>query len=418
VTGTQAVFRYTPVADESTICVVRPFFQLVKKLETQNVMGQGGSAQYTLSVSQIDRSATTTTTTGAYAGLKAQYPWEFGGTTTGTGHRAAGAVVRNNTYARNVVVEDAWEVGLDFSNATDFSGSVSGGVKNTANTTLLKQLSWSAIVDLPMGLTSSASVWLTGNLVSNTSLTTRSPLNGAYKSVTDANLAGWDNCAYVSATQMNQLNGPSNAKSKFISPSATDLVNNVNGTTYQFGPLLASQKQAVERCVAVVVVPIVQPVIGMNVDGEHRAVTPPSGTDAPVFISRSDVFVVGETFKYVYRVENSGSGAALNVAISISASNGATSFGTAAVYRRQSSGAWDINPSSYYVPSTNTATVKAGTIASMAAGDVVYIVIDATAVSQGTQVVTYSVNYSNPPAFQAPALPLVSTDNTTVTNTP
>lgn len=395
--ASQPVFRYTPVADESTICVVRPVLKLEKKLLSQNVMTQGGSAQYTVSVSQVDRSAATL----PYAGLKTLYPWEFGTDSVGTGHRGADYEVRTNTYARNVSVDDRWEVGLDFSNSSNLSNVLAGGVLNTTGAPN-KQLSWSAIADLPIGVTSTATIALTGNLISNLAGATPSAQNGANKTITSG-LFAWANCSYAYSGQLNQLNTAPNA---MLPLSVTDLVTQGKWTASGVG-------QVLESCVNVTVIPGIVPILGMNVDGEHRSVTPPSGTTAPVFISRTDIYAVGETFKYVYRLENGGNGNALNVDISISALNGSTTLGDGVLYRL-SAGTWSINPAGYATIGTDTASIKALTIPVMLPNEVVFFVIDATAAFAGNQTITYTVNYTNPPAIQESALPFVSTDNTTV----
>jgi hypothetical protein len=373
-------------------------------------MIQGASAQYTVSVSQVDRSAAS----GIYAGLKAAYPWEFGTDTLGTGHRGAGYEVRTNTYARDVSVEDWWEVGLDFSNATNFNNVSNGGVLNTTLATS-KKLSWSAIADLPMGVTSTANVTLTGNLVSNNSSSSVSPFNSANKQVSPSNFYAWANCAYAYSGQLNQLSSADSSTRSIHPLSATDLVSvAANGNTTKWSK--TGVTQVLESCVNVAVIPAPTPiaVLGINVDGEFRTVTAPSGATPPGLdqADRSDVFSIGDVFFYVYRLENSGNGVANDVLATFATSGNATTFGTSITVWRRAGGLWSVNPAGYSTVGTNTASNKSVSIPSMGVNDVVYFVIPATAANQGGQVVTYSVTYSNPPGFQT--LPLVSTDSTTV----
>ncbi|MDZ7706684.1 MAG: hypothetical protein U5J97_02090 [Trueperaceae bacterium] len=53
--------------------------------------------------------------------MATMYPWEFDDDTEGTGDQPHAYTVRNNPYAHDVEVADAFDVGLDFTNGTDFT---------------------------------------------------------------------------------------------------------------------------------------------------------------------------------------------------------------------------------------------------------------------------------------------------------
>lgn len=181
-TGPQLVFDYTPVADESDIWAVRPLFQINKALKTASPITQGASALFEIAVTHVDR----TSGESAYAALEARYPWEFGSNTLGSGHRSPTYQLRANTYARDLEVTDAFEVGLDFTDASNFTGPglISGGVAQPYNPVVGKRFSWSKMA-IQAGSTVTANIFLTGNLLTPEE-------------------QRWDNCAFLGAPQLNQ----------------------------------------------------------------------------------------------------------------------------------------------------------------------------------------------------------------------
>jgi len=181
-TGPQLVFDYTPVADESDIWAVRPLFQINKALKTASPITQGASALFEIAVTHVDR----TSGESAYAALEARYPWEFGSNTLGSGHRSPTYQLRANTYARDLEVTDAFEVGLDFTDASNFTGPglISGGVAQPYNPVVGKRFSWSKMA-IQAGSTVTANIFLTGNLLTQEE-------------------QRWDNCAFLGAPQLNQ----------------------------------------------------------------------------------------------------------------------------------------------------------------------------------------------------------------------
>lgn len=180
--GPQLVFDYTPVADESDIWAVRPIFDIKKTLKSASPITQGASALFEISVTHVDR----TVGEAAYTALKNKYPWEFGKDTKGSGHQSPTYQLRTNTYAHDLTVTDAFEVGLDFTDASDFAGPglLSGGVAQPYNPVVGKRFGWSAM-SIQAGSTVTAQIFLTGNLVTPEGQV-------------------WDNCAFLGAPQLNQ----------------------------------------------------------------------------------------------------------------------------------------------------------------------------------------------------------------------
>lgn len=179
--GPQVVFDYTPKADESDIWAVRPLMSIQKTLKTASPITQGASALFEVAVTHIDRSAT------GYAPLAALYPWEFGNDVLGTGHRSATYQLRTNTYLRNVQVTDIFENGLKFTDASNFSGVLSGGLAQPYNPVNGKRYSWTPM-NIAAGATATAQIFLAGD-----QLTPR-----------DQQDQQWDNCAFLGGPQLNQ----------------------------------------------------------------------------------------------------------------------------------------------------------------------------------------------------------------------
>jgi uncharacterized repeat protein (TIGR01451 family) len=176
--GPQVVFDYTPSADESDIWAVRPLMRIEKRLKTVSPITQGASALFEVAVTHIDRSTTD------YASLKALYPWEFGNNVLGTGHRSPTYQLRTNTYLRNVQVTDIFENGLKFTDASNFSGVLAGGLAQPYNPVNGKRYSWTPM-DIAAGATATAQIFLAGDQLT---------LEGQQ----------WDNCAFLGGPQLNQ----------------------------------------------------------------------------------------------------------------------------------------------------------------------------------------------------------------------
>jgi len=409
VTGSQPVFRYVPELDESDIWVVRPVFELSKTLNSSEIMTQGASAFYTLSVQQIDRTEELPdypASSELYAFLADAYPWEFGDDVIGSGHQAPEYELRTNTYARNVVVSDAWEVGLDFTNGTDFSG-VSGGALNTRNAGDLKQLVWSPIADLPMGLKSEAQITLTGNFVSDDE---GAPQNGALEELGDGTYA-WENCAYLDAFQLNQpadLTGtwylPENpvAEDWWITAigdpnNAADLVEAVDGSTYQFG-----ETGQLEDCALVAVIPV-PPTPFMNISTNGEAL----GSD-PTDAQNEDVRP-GDTFWYRFTAQNTGGAQANDVVITVDRISGGIAFIDADFYFSIDSGvSWTaINPAFTSLDASQIVFSPED----LTEGHWLRVVIEATATSAGEAFVDASLTYSNASTQTPPIGPVQEATN-------
>lgn len=176
--GPQVVFDYTPKADESDIWAVRPLMSIAKRLKTASPITQGASALFEVAVTHLDRSNTD------YANLEALYPWEFGNDVLGTGHRSATYQLRTNTYLRNVQVTDIFENGLKFTDASNFSGVLAGGLAQPYNPVNGKRYSWTPM-DIAAGATATAQIFLAGD-----QLTPQGQQ--------------WDNCAFLGGPQLNQ----------------------------------------------------------------------------------------------------------------------------------------------------------------------------------------------------------------------
>jgi uncharacterized repeat protein (TIGR01451 family) len=393
--ASQPVFRYTPTVDESTICVVRPIFELTKELLTQEVMIQGASAQYRLSISQVDRS----TGSGIYAPLAELYPWEFGVNSLGTGHRGAGYELRNNTYARDIFIEDWWEVGLDFSNATNFGGLGGGGLVNTSETGI-KRLSWSALVDLPMGAARTATITLTGNLVSDSGVVngngTASP-NGANKQLDGDGLYAWANCVYAYAGQLNQLSATDSIQASILPASATDLVTQGRWSHDDVDEVL-------EACALVAVTPPAGvPFVRLSSNGEAK-------TDSATAIQDEDVNN-GDTFYYRFTVQNTGTASATGVVIrsEVDDSTIVSFSGTPLLYTSTNGITWTPVPG----PVTTTANATEVVYASrtVAPGGWLRAVIPATAQSVGETYVETYVDYTGAASEIGPVTEVTEVDN-------
>jgi hypothetical protein len=471
-TQPQVVFYYEPQADESTIWVVRPLFAIEKELVSPDVMDVGAAAIFDITVRQIDRvSRVVDEDSTEYAFLFDRYPWEFTGTLlededfhavdrdqdgsfgvpSGVTIGVDGSDVRDNPYARGIAVTDAFDYGLDFTSGLDFDGSQ---IVPTSTKVVGKTVTFGTIADLPRGeQAKKATIRLTGQLPSDdlANAPDGSSQNSAIAQLGEDGLFAWQNCAYLAAPQLNQphpdspefgdtiyalwpgsypafgtsnlwipwhqIDGVDQLGTRLV-PNDTDAPAVPNGSLVPWSVVTADGR--IESCDEVAVVPQPPlPFLGINVDGEHDIVT--LEADGTLTLDgRRDVFAVGEQFFYVYSVENSGGGAALNVLVEIERTNTRTAFTgapvlytttaprtLASVFTQQADGG-------YYDLTVNTAGEKHLVIPVMDPFEVAVIVIPASANLVGGQTVTHQVpSYDNPPVYQDFDF-LISTDSTSV----
>ena len=427
--ATQRTWAYTPVDDESTVCVVRPFFEIEKTRLTSEEIAVGMVAQFEIEVSQVDRVnppgqaynlanppaiAFTSHAAPTYSLLDA-YPDEFDGT------------VRSNPYAYDIAVKDQFDVGLDFTDATNFvlanpltvpapaanSGTFVGPVNQVED----NDIEWNPISWLLIGNPATSVVTLTAGLPTEDGVVL--PL--ADRDPDDA----WFNCAYLTRNQLNQPVAEETSvffdtiyalgaytPARWLQDQIDEVLNprtplvNPNGT-------YSSVEGWIEDCDWVRVVEPTAPFLGINVDGEHREWTDTS--DPNTLDLRTDIFYVGETFWYVYSLEAGGTEAATDILIDISRSNGVTRFDAPpAVFMSQDGrstwNAW-ADGAEYDLNTFSAGQVNV-TVDTLEPGEVALFIIPATAMSIGEQTITYQlVDYAN---NVVQSLPLVSTDSTSV----
>ncbi len=445
----QVSFFYTPDEDESDVWVVRPLLELTKTRLTEPVIYTGEVAKFEIEAESVDRTATGK----AYESLAAKYPWEFNGAlTAGTGHVADDALgtlseVRNNPYLEDVQVYDAFAVGLDFSKAEDFDGDVyTAGTDNIEG----KDLTF-ALFDLEPGQTKDAEVWLTGNLastgISGSTVTFFNGADNVQVSDTDGVVSGvdesvyaWNNCAYLTADQLNQPsantgtiyavsqsdsaawynNEPWTQDEIASQTDAVSITEFVSGSDRQFD--VAAAYPALEDCAAVAVVE--GPELGINVRGEFYV----SGGDitadadligaggALVTMSATDILDPGEDFNYIFSIETNGSMEIENAVFTITLANGTTEFtGIPWVVMSDDDGSTWSSASSLFTKSPSTVDPDGYTLtaASLQPGMQYRIGIAADAESAGTQTTTFTATYDN---NVTQVLPLTSTDSTSVSS--
>lgn len=421
-TGTQLVFDYTPVADESDIWAVRPIFAISKTLKTASPITQGASALFEIAVTHVDR----TVGEAAYGALKAKYPWEFGNDTKGSGHRSATYKLRTNTYAHDVEVTDAFEVGLDFTDASDFSGAglISGGVAQAYNPVVGKRFGWSKM-SLQAGSTVTANIFLTGNLLTPQG-------------------QRWDNCAFLGASQLNQpadvtgtayTGAPYVPGAKVWSQDQLTAASQVTGTdgTFTTDPALADSEVSgrIHSCAGVgVVPPPPSPYLSLTSHGEYNGgvngpdpFVAPSGSGSgyagPVTNTNpggtpTEGIPVNTTFWYKGTIFNTGQADAQGVTYTATLTG--TTFvnfinnpNTTRIYIIDSTGAVVGN----LAPTAINATSVTFSGFNIPKGGLARVVIEAKGVAAGQQEyfrqeVTYSNNtYPQP-------LPLVTQETTTI----
>jgi uncharacterized repeat protein (TIGR01451 family) len=453
--GEQLVFSYSPVADESDIWVVRPLFEITKDRVSQSVMPEGASADYRIEVRQLDRVAMDAAAGHSwtdYSDLDARYPWEFGGALADAPadwHVGDASIERNNPYAHDVTVVDAFDHGLDFTNATNFS-NVSGGVLQTSAPTVSKEVNWSPIDNLPVGVTAQASVTLTGNLLSdnneagNANSTDADPedehaLNGSYEDGNGATVLNsngfdrwaWENCAFLGADQLNQ-----SAQREFVEGSFTtwyvdntwfpwtafespDFVENLTNDNSELAADRTfigvdgtyGEGQIYDCANVAVIPPPPEPFMTLTTNGEFQGEVDggEEGHDVPQIIQGNleDGYTVDETFVYKMTAQNAGGLQADGVEISAEFLFGVVQFdGQASLYLGQS-GSWT-QQETISVSGSNAAFSPV----SVPAGEFVRVVFEARANQVGVGNMVTQLTYNNAPSFQN--LPLEVLEETSV----
>lgn len=444
ITGEQLVFSYQPQADESDVWVVRPLFAIDKTLRSQEVMTRGASATFGITARQIDRVETDLDpdpepNTEAYAFLDALYPWEFrGDLAAGTGHVAPESDVRDNPYARDVVIADAWEVGIDFTNGTDFT-NVTGGILDASGALANKEVSWSAIDDLPRGTTAEAILTLTGNLLSDDG--TGAPQNNAETDTGDANqttqgLYHWDNCMYLDAPQLNQ---PFVETAEYLSTWYADEMLGpwdpyfqIDGTFVLPNELVSDADPAatettrtfsdgaigyLEDCASVVVIPPPPtPFVTLTTNGEYFGAGEDATNPNITADNLRDGYTINEDFVYKLTIQNAGGLLAENVEFSATLSNSVVRFnGTATLYVSTTGANTSWSGPLQSVPVNNSGSF-AFAPQDLAAGSFFRVVIESTSRQVGIVDMVGEVVYDNAPASQT--LPLQVIEETSVQSNP
>jgi hypothetical protein len=442
VTAEQLVFSYAPIADESDIWVVRPLIELDKELLSADTMTEGAAARFAITARQRDRVSTSVDPSSTeYAFLNTLYPWEFtGALSDGDGHVAEGQVdpatnseVRGNPYLHDVDVNDAFEVGLDFTQGIDFDGSV---ISPSDPRVVGKDVDFNTISTLPRGTAETATITLTGNLISDDGTVTAQ--NGATAQI-DADPAyfAWRNCAYLGAPQLNQpapgtvefdqsvyagflaepATYPTRGSSNLWLPDhfqidgsvvlATELVEATDGTTR-----VAGETGQLEACDEVAVIPPPpSPLMTLTTNGEVDT-APTDGVFDPATLA--DGYNTGDTFYYVLTAANAGAEIAEDVTISVELTGTEVRFnGTAELYVGTPE-TWT-TPPEQSVTLTNQSTFTFAPVDVAADGDpedTIRIVLTATANQVGVIDLDSELDYSNAPGIQS--LPLMVTEETTI----
>jgi hypothetical protein len=437
VTAEQLVFSYAPIADESDIWVVRPLIELQKELLSADTMTEGAAARFAITARQRDRVSTSVDPSSTeYAFLNTLYPWEFtGALSAGDGHVAEGQVdpatnseVRGNPYLHDVDVNDAFEVGLDFTQGIDFDGSV---ITPSDPRVVGKDVDFNVIASLPRGTAETATITLTGNLISDDG--TVSSENGATAQLDSAPAYfAWRNCAYLGAPQLNQpwtetteflesiyaTDGyPTRGTTNLWLPDhfqlnpdtypATELVEATDGTTR-----VAGETGQLEACdVVAVIPPPPTPLMTLTTNGEVNT-APVDGVFVPADLD--DGYDTGDTFYYLLTAHNAGAQIAEDVTISVDLTGTEVRFnGTAELYLGTPE-TWT-TPPEQSVTLTNQSTFTFTPVDVDPEGDpndTIRIVLTATANQVGVIDLDSELDYSNAPGIQS--LPLMVTEETTI----
>jgi hypothetical protein len=334
---------------------------------------------------------------------------------------ATNSEVRANPYLHDVDVNDAFEVGLDFTQGIDFDGNV---ITPSDPRVVGKDVDFNTIPSL------------TGNLISDDG--TGVAQNGAVATNdSDPELFAWQNCAYLDAPQLNQpapqtfefsqsiyagflatpATYPTRGSSNLWLPdhfqidgsvvTATELVESTDGTTR-----VAGEIGQLEACDAVAVIPPAPtPLMTLTTNGEVDTL-PTDGVFVPATLA--DGYSTGDTFYYVLTAANAGAEIAEDVEISVELTGTEVRFnGTAELYVGTPE-TWTTPPEQSVVL-TNQSTFTFAPIDVAADGDpedTIRIVLTATANQVGVIDLESELDYSNAPGTQS--LPLMVTEETTI----
>ncbi len=424
ITGPQYVFSYSPLADESDIWVVRPLFEISKDLRSQNLVTVGGSAFFDIEVWQLDRVDREV----EYAAVHALYPWEFDNadTTSGTGHDADSSAARSNPYAYDVNVDDWFDVGIDFTNGTNFT-NVTGGVIQIENI-LDKNFRWSPIDSLPVGVTAASVVTFSTNLPSfeftgdvgdYDSIEGAEGANGFVTIEVDGDpyeVPAWQNCAYLWSRQLNQPDPE-------LNDGFADTWYAENGVRWDQSEVYYVEDYIYARpevrypaladCDAVAVLPVPPTAfVTLTTNGEYDewAAADPEvdGTTGDFDLANlRDGYNPGDPFFYVLTAESNGGVAGTGVTISGSLSNARVQFTGSAYLYIGSETAWT---------HTETITPTTGSFAfapvTIPAGQFARVVLSADARAVGVVDLNAELTYTNGPDWQP--LPLTVREETSV----
>lgn len=424
----QALYYYSPEADEADIWVVRPFFLLNKERTSEPVMLEGGAADFKIEARQQKRFGVSN---GAYNDLYGLYPWEFDNddTTAGSGHDADESQPRNNPYARDVQVTDEFDDALDFTSGVDFNGDL---IYPSDTKVVGEVITFSPIQDLANdGSLKTATVKLQGNLVSDDGSLTDGPNDPKHDA--DAEVfhpqweqpfAAWENCAFLRAPQLNQprSESPGFSDTIYYDGNVDFNLDPYSGNAYVGAttdevplededgePVLDDNNDPVfvddhylSFCDTVAVIPPTpEAFIGINVNGEHLAYVRDDSMGSGDFGDQTNTFTVGESWHYIYRVDNVVTDmAAEDVVLTFEQRNNVTRFtGTTSdvdIYHSNNNSTWTrvTNPSEASVVSVSSTRVEVE-IESVERNDYYLVVIPGAALRAGSGEVDYTANYSN-----------------------
>lgn len=403
----QVVTDFNPPDDRADVWVVRPEFKLTKVLLSENPMAVGASAFYRITLNQIDQIGAG----GLYADLASRYPYEFTKTSTAT---TAGDTPKANPYGTNLKLADAWDYGLDFTNATAFSifesnAAYSNGTGTAYTTTPTtpttgRSIAWTNLPLFERDDFGVAQVALTGSVPSPTADPQRPN--------------GWLNCAYLNPTD--NLNQPSLGTTDFQQSyytvngvpapwapntvgqtvvGSTDnpvtlLATGVTGTppaqTAVLGTTPLALQAGLESCASVVVVNNQTSALTFTNRGEYQGAGEPSGSIIPG--NARDGYPVGQSFFYKFDSQNTGTAAATGVNVVFARNNDNVTFPVGGTYQVYTS----TDNVTYTAAGTGTRNAD-GTVTftnvTVPAGGYVRYVLSGTAQFSGTTNVTGTLTY-------------------------
>lgn len=430
----QVVTDFNPPDDRADIWVVRPEFQLTKTLLSENPSAIGASNFYQIQLTQIDQIGNG----GLYHNLAQKYPYEFTKTSTAT---TAGDVARANPYGVNLNLADAWDYGLDFTNATAFNiFDSSTDTKTNPDGTIVAKDSSITPKQIPSFPTTGRSItWKNNNFqnglferddfgVAQVQLTSSvaSPT-----STTDPRFNGWRNCAYLNPTD--NLNQPGANETEFLQSwyyqqqklrnqrisrqalppnyapwlyvtppqievgttanPATALATGINAgppsTSVIPGTFLPVQV-GLESCVPVVVVNNATSALTFTNRGEYFGTGEPTGDIVPA--NAKDGYAIGQNFYYKFDSQNTGTAPAIGVNVTFVRSNDNVTFPTGGTYEAY------VGPVGGPFTPTATGTLNGdGSVSfsniTVPAGQFVRFVLQGAAQFQGTTNVNGTLTY-------------------------